>query len=983
MSHKTPKRKKIIQVKDSSDSEPDDLPDIKLDLPPEPDDLPDIKLDLPPEPNYEKSKFVDIEEYLKTGFEKKIWDIFQKGELFRTLLKSNLLKNKNLSADDIVSIFELFRGNILSNIFTEKGKVQNISDIIVEQVSDTDKYNHLQDFVLTNFLDRFETLIATSSLEPYKTMIEKIFCDEEVDYFEDIIERLNLHIKRILSDCNIIWMIEAIHKDKIGKEQYLIQNINECFSYLYNFLYEIRDKVKDKDRFSNIFQIIVDFKLIYYLYDLYFKKEKKENFENLDINDYTSKYYCKSITTYKDFEIFDHKDSLSYSFSVIKKDMIKYKILELCKTLIILDKDTKINLENNKRTIQEKFDIIFKSYGTGGDKYKFISKSFLEIYEEDFPMQMCGIYNIYSIEDMANKFFPKDYDKIPPNELIKDNIFQQVKNILTSFIDLIGINLSIDDIYKTKLSFKNDSIISTELVKTLAKFIKDNPWFKYEPVSDEELIKLIEKPEPIKQQKKTQKPTAEKEKITKEKEKEKEKEKKEIEDTDETIRKILEKGNRDITNEIIENKENVLKFDEEIIKKIRTDFFHEEIDKEENIILNLPSTIQSTSNLDKIGQFVLFNLLKEYLIYVMSHYSSKNSEDLMILQGGACVQYYSKAKRITYDLDYKFYPKQTKKKMKLEEQLNFLKEYLLPFFKDINLDKIIKERNIICSSDTTGLSSLILQKIKDNLLKDFKLLFFYDERGIIKVYIQYTEICRDITGEREREEMKKHSILDISLSNPDDTRNLNLIKSILKKDSAQLPGKKDKKEIKLQNDLKIVLLNEDYLKNERDVLIEDSVKTIPEFITEVPGIEFNKTKEFIRNKMKEQLNALEKPLEEKSLEEKSLKKPVKKPVKSDGGKKNKKSLKRYIHKSIKKSIKRRTTLRKSKRLSRRTTTLRKSKKLSRRRTTLRKSKRLSRTTLRKSKRLSRTTLRKSKRLSRRRTTLRKSKRLSRKKIILV
>jgi hypothetical protein len=1043
---KPPRR--ITEVIDySSDSSIDNLPN----------DLSDN--------TYETLTFRDIYDSLKHGFSTQKFDIFEKGKLFEIVLKKKLLKNKKLSTENILSILQLCIDNkvsILSTITDEKGLTKNVCDIIDEDIPDREKNNQLQNVVLKNFVERFENIVTISNIIAYTNMIKKIFCDEDIDEDEKIINELISHTKRILSDCNIIWMIQSIYKGTIGKEQHLIVKLFDSFSYLYRFLQGLNDKVKNRKKFDEMFQIIVDFKLIYYLYKLEFFKKQ----EDVDINDFTAKYYYKSIRKYKEFKIHDHENKkkiiLTYTnFSVIKSPVTKDKILLLCENIIDHDESTKNELDLNKRYIQKCFDAIFKSLESGGDKYNFISKYFLKIYEDhDFPGQMCGIYD-YSTEYMEDMLLPLNYKKISDEELLKDNIFKKEKLILTSFIELLGINLLGIDLHDKKLSTENKSIISTELIRTLAIFVHTNEYLKYEPISDD-FLKEFEvhsiaqtksskaKTKSLKAQTKSSKAQT----LKKVEEKEKEEKKKEIEDIDEKIRKMEEEGNRDITNEIIENKENFLKFNEDIIKKIRTDFFHGKFDKEGNIILNLPSTIQSSKglwNIGKLRQFLLFNLVKEYLIYVITHYSSKeylsniqNSVELvkgtkvevnvevvmvkgtkvevkygaewlkgeiervnkngtfnitynnnnkegnvpkerisvwlegvietvnkngtfnitynkerrnfpkelirvavgqMVLQGGACVQYYSKAKRITYDLDYKFYPDRQKS---LEEQLNFLKKYLLPFFKDIDLDEIIEKRNIICSSDDSGLSSSVLKTIKQNF-KDFELVFFYDDRGIIKVYIQYNEIFRDKTDE-ERIESRKHSILDISLSKPDDKRNSNLIKSIKKNDKkTQLPTLFD---FELDKNL-IVLLDKEYLKQERKVLIEDSFKDTPEFITEVPTFGLEQTKTFIRKKMIEQLESLDPAFDIKKFIEKIM---IKQSKSLDG---NKKSLKKHIQKSIKKSIqRRRTTLRKSKKLSRRTT-------------------------LRKSKRLSRTTLRKSKRLSRRRTTLRKSKRLSRKKIILV
>jgi hypothetical protein len=916
-----------------------------------------------PDNTYETLTFRDIYDSLEHGFSNQKFDMFEKGKLFEIVLKKKLLKNKKLSTENILSILQLCIDNkvsILSTITDEKGMMKNVCDIIDEDIPDREKNNQLQNVVLKNFVDRFENIVTISNIIYYTNMIEKIFCDEDMDKEENIINELISHTNRILSDCNIIWMIQSIERGKIGKEQHLIVNLFNSFSYLYRFLPGLNDKVKNRKKFDEMFQIIVDFKLIYYLYKLEFFKKQ----EDVDINDFTAKYYYKSIRKYKDFKIHDHENNkkiiLSYTnFSVIKSPVTKDKILLLCENIIDHDESTQNELDFNKRYIQKCFDAIFKSLESG-DKYDFISKYFLKIYEDcDFPGQMCGIYD-YSTEYMEDMLLPLNYKKISDEELLKDNIFKKEKLILTSFIELLGINLLGIDLHDKKLSTLNKSIISTELIRTLAIFVQTNEYLKYEPISDDFLkefeVESIEKTKSSIAKTKSSKAKTKSSKAqtksskaqtkslkaqTLKKVEEKEEKKKEIEDIDEKIRKMEEEGNRDITKEIIENKENFLKFNEDIIKKIRTDFFHGKFDKEGNIILNLPTTIQSSKglwNLGKLRQFLLFNLLKEYLIYVMSHYSSSdylkkirketNNAGKMVLQGGACVQYYSKAKRITYDLDYKFYP--DKPKNTLEEQLNFLKKYLLPFFKDIDLNEIIQKRNIICSSDDSGLSSSVLKTIKQNF-KDFELVFFYDDRGIIKVYIQYNEIFRDKTDE-ERIESRKHSILDISLSKPDDKRNSNLIKSIKNDKKAQLPTSFD---FELDKNL-IVLLDKEYLKQERKVLIEDSFKDTLEFITEVPTFGLEQTKTFIRKKMIEQLESLDPAFDIKKFIEKIM---IKQSKSLDG---NKKSLKKHIQKSIKKSIKRRTTLRKSKRLSRKRTTSRKSKRLSRRRTTLRKSKRLSR-----------------------------------------
>ena len=190
--------------------------------------------------------------------------------------------------------------------------------------------------------------------------------------------------------------------------------------------------------------------------------------------------------------------------------------------------------------------------------------------------------------------------------------------------------------------------------------------------------------------------------------------------------------------------------DEEYIKTIRKKFFNED-----NITFNDDNKAikGGYTNPKKMFEYIIFNYIKDYLIYIISKIDDKFK---LILYGGACVEYYSKGKYKTNDLDFKLYSRDGIVKT-IDEQVNFLKDKVLPYISLINVEEILKKPCIDLTTDK------VIEGWKHSLIstKDIsRFKYTYDDRGIIKISISDLHII-DIN--LYKDETKKIEAIEVNL----------------------------------------------------------------------------------------------------------------------------------------------------------------------------------------------------------------------------
>jgi hypothetical protein len=335
---------------------------------------------------------------------------------------------------------------------------------------------------------------------------------------------------------------------------------------------------------------------------------------------------------------------------------------------------------------------------------------------------------------------------------------------------------------------RNVSII--DLLEKINKYLKKNIKSKKDQETNEEISSLLIEEEEREKKKERER----KEKERKEKEKEKEKERKEKEKRkekslpapnvnvsesellykeNENMDEKLNKGSYEIKDIPDYNKEyaseilNDLQNSEDLINQIKTDFFKENVDRKIEISHDYRSYKRSY-------EVLIFNYIKEYLLYIISksYNLSKDKYGILVLQGGACVQHFSNARRITSDLDYKFYPlPQNLTKTTIEMQYNFLKNNILPYISLIDVKKILRERKLESVFINEDSSESSTKKTIDILLL-YDLSFkctFQEKRGIIKIYLK-VKLSESVTFNL--------SLIDISLYKKDDKSN-KMIEDIL------------------------------------------------------------------------------------------------------------------------------------------------------------------------------------------------------------
>ena len=227
--------------------------------------------------------------------------------------------------------------------------------------------------------------------------------------------------------------------------------------------------------------------------------------------------------------------------------------------------------------------------------------------------------------------------------------------------------------------------------------------------------------------------------------------------------------NKEYASEIL----NDLQKSEDLINQIKTNFFKED-DHRKIEILHDYSIV---SGYKRMHEVLIFNYIKEYLLFIISksYYLAEDKYGILVLQGGACVQHFSNARRITGDLDYKFYPlPQNLTKTTIELQYNFLKKNILPYISLIDVKEILTKRNLksVIINEYSPESSSTKKTIE--ILSSYDLSFkctFQESRGIIKIFLK-VKASESVTYEL--------SLVDISLYKHDDKSN-KIIKDILSK----------------------------------------------------------------------------------------------------------------------------------------------------------------------------------------------------------
>jgi len=158
----------------------------------------------------------------------------------------------------------------------------------------------------------------------------------------------------------------------------------------------------------------------------------------------------------------------------------------------------------------------------------------------------------------------------------------------------------------------------------------------------------------------------------------------------------------------------------------------------------------------KIYDEIIFNYIKDYLVLIASKF------DKLTLHGGACVEYYSKGKYKTTDLDYKLYYSEDDETLKSKDDAEFsAQSYLFKFCNSIN-KKLLKNRKI----------NKILENQKNddhesiaiiNVIKHFhySISYKYTDSKVFKIYINHYD--NNVGGITSIKEHDKKPIIEIKL----------------------------------------------------------------------------------------------------------------------------------------------------------------------------------------------------------------------------
>jgi hypothetical protein len=317
----------------------------------------------------------------------------------------------------------------------------------------------------------------------------------------------------------------------------------------------------------------------------------------------------------------------------------------------------------------------------------------------------------------------------------------------------------------------------------------------------------------------------------------------------------------------------------------------------------------------KLYYSIIFEFMKDYLLLIIG--SIVQNQPILkdgfnvILTGGACVQYFSKGKRKTSDLDFMI--------CSAKDIKPIIEKFFLPYLLSpeiINIKNILKSREYSFEEEIIPHNKSNLDNFYNILIKEItkiELKCTYDDvRNIIKLDLY-------VNGE------KGGSLIDMIFYNLKDSD----IKERITK-------------FKLNNKNTIKIINKEFLlsqmsgyKSDYDTFIsltdEDKKIFKPKYIKQVPGINLEETINFIGNKAINQINAI------KSAEEKGgkgdsgrFKRSIRRKRSSTRSIRRKKSNKRMSTRIIrsKKSNKRISTRNIRKKSNKRMSTKKKSKRIS-------------------------------------------------------
>jgi hypothetical protein len=378
---------------------------------------------------------------------------------------------------------------------------------------------------------------------------------------------------------------------------------------------------------------------------------------------------------------------------------------------------------------------------------------------------------------------------------------------------------SINNLLKLKLinEFKEDFLYKETFLEQL------NLLIKVDVIDDEELLKYIEGDVP---------------KVDVTVKSKKKKENKEVKVNDDIIDSKFKTTDIDLSKIKIDEKiKNLIlpNITEENAINIRKTFFHEDGIKFSNNHFGESLT-------SKLYYSIISEFMKDYLLLIIGTIV-QNQKILkdgfnVILTGGACVQYFSNGKRKTSDLDFMICSNK-----KQDDIKKIIEQFLLPYLlsPDIfNIKNILKSRKYSFEEKIEDFKLENLDNFYNTLIKDetkIELKCTYDDvRNIIKLDLY-------VKGG------KVGSLIDMTLYNLKDHEVKNRMTTI----------KLNKNNIKIIN--KEFLLSQMLgYKSDYDTFIsltdEDKIKFKPKYITEVPGIKYHDTINFIGNKAINQINAI-------------------------------------------------------------------------------------------------------------------------------
>jgi hypothetical protein len=405
---------------------------------------------------------------------------------------------------------------------------------------------------------------------------------------------------------------------------------------------------------------------------------------------------------------------------------------------------------------------------------------------------------------------------------------------------------------------------------------------------------------------------------------------------------------------------------DEIIKKIRSEFFYEKDKKDEKgVVIFCNDDLKNNPSYPKdYYSLIIFNFIKPYLLFIISFILKNNDEFKknnlnVILWGGACVQFFSKGKRRASDLDFKIYSNKNYDVIK-----EVLEKEMFPYLLSIlDIKQILRNTVPIFNEGThsdyqTNIINAIKQLVDDDANIELK-FEYYEERHIIKfnanvlknsssykislIDISLNILKGGITLPRtntikiddgvEIKIITKSEMIENLSNYKSDYENLNKIKeyveSIMKSETSKTDNKKSikkkmrKERIKEEDithlfnfvekeeekDLTQGEIVEKMLTNDDEKHKKELNYFLPKYINKVPSINFTKTIEFLGKKAIDQLNAIkEEAIKIEEIDEEDGRRIVRKRSLRRKSIARKKSVKRK--RSVRKSVRRRSIVRK-------------------------------------------------------------------------